>query len=124
MKTSRFKEASTWASISAALAALSSVPVFATYTVPAAAICAAIGVLLREGEEEREMMPLCREEGIGSIPYSPLASGRLTRDWSSEKTMRSETDSIAKGKYDSTADADQKVVERVAELCSCFHFMI
>ena len=67
-------------------------------------------------EEEREMMPLCREEGIGSIPYSPLASGRLTRDWSSEKTMRSETDSIAKGKYDSTADADQKVVERVAEL--------
>ena len=67
-------------------------------------------------EEEREMMPLCREEGIGTIPYSPLASGRLTRDWSSEKTMRSETDSIAKGKYDSTADADQKVVERVAEL--------
>ena len=53
LKTSRFKEASTWASLSAALAALSSVPVFATYTVPAAAICAAIGVLLREGEEEK-----------------------------------------------------------------------
>lgn len=53
MKTSRFKEASTWASISAALAALSSVPVFATYTVPAAAICAAIGVFLREGKEEK-----------------------------------------------------------------------
>ena len=52
MKTSRLKEASTWASISAALAALSSVPVFATYTVPAAAICAAIGVFLREGKED------------------------------------------------------------------------
>ena len=47
-------------------------------------------------EEEREMLPLCREERIGSIPYSPLASGRLTRDWSSESTLRSETDKIAK----------------------------
>ena len=67
-------------------------------------------------EEEGEMLPLCREEGIGSIPYSPLASGRLTRDWSSEKTMRSETDQIAKGKYDATAEPDRKVVERVAEI--------
>jgi len=38
-------------------------------------------------EEEREMLPLCREEKIGVIPYSPLASGRLTRDWSSESTF-------------------------------------
>ena len=67
-------------------------------------------------EEEREMLPLCRAEGIGSIPYSPLASGRLTRDWSSESTPRSETDEIAKKKYDSTADTDKKVVERVAEI--------
>ena len=67
-------------------------------------------------EEEREMLPLCREEKIGVIPYSPLASGRLTRDWSSESTRRSETDQIAKAKYDSTADTDRKVVERVAEL--------
>src|SRR3954454_2380875 len=37
-------------------------------------------------EEEREMLPLCRAEGIGVIPYSPLASGRLTREWGSEKT--------------------------------------
>jgi len=51
MKTSRFKEASTWASLSAAFAALSSVAVFAPYSVPAAAKCAAIGVFLREGEE-------------------------------------------------------------------------
>jgi len=67
-------------------------------------------------EEEREMVPLCREEKIGLIPYSPLASGRLTREWSSESTLRAETDQIAKGKYDSTSDADQLVVERVAEL--------
>jgi aryl-alcohol dehydrogenase-like predicted oxidoreductase len=67
-------------------------------------------------EEEREMLPLCRAEGIGSIPYSPLASGRLTRDWSSESTLRSETDQIAKSKYDSTAETDQRVVERVAEI--------
>jgi aryl-alcohol dehydrogenase-like predicted oxidoreductase len=47
-------------------------------------------------EEEREMLPLCREEKIGVIPYSPLASGRLMCDWSSESTLRSETDQIAK----------------------------
>lgn len=67
-------------------------------------------------EEEREMLPLCREEKIGVIPYSPLASGRLTRDWHSETTLRSETDQIAKGKYDSTSETDQRIVERVAEL--------
>lgn len=67
-------------------------------------------------EEEREMLPLCRHEGIGVTPYSPLASGRLTRDWSSESTLRSETDQIARGKYDSTADTDRQVVERVAEV--------
>jgi aryl-alcohol dehydrogenase-like predicted oxidoreductase len=67
-------------------------------------------------EEEREMLPLCRTEKIGSIPYSPLASGRLTRDWSSESTLRSETDQIAKAKYDATADSDGHIIERVAEL--------
>ncbi|MDR4947337.1 aldo/keto reductase [Neobacillus cucumis] len=66
-------------------------------------------------EEEREMLPLCKEEGIGVTPYSPLASGRLTRDWS-ETTHRSETDQIQKSKYDATADADRLVVERVAAM--------
>ncbi|MGR0119786.1 aldo/keto reductase [Bacillus halotolerans] len=66
-------------------------------------------------EEEREMLPLCKEEKIGVTPYSPLASGRLTRDWS-ETTHRSETDQIQKSKYDPTADADRLVVERVAEI--------
>ena len=69
-------------------------------------------------EEEREMLPLCREEKIGVIPYSPLAAGRLTRDWSSESTLRSETDQIAKSKYDATAETDRQVVERVAEIAS------
>jgi aryl-alcohol dehydrogenase-like predicted oxidoreductase len=67
-------------------------------------------------EEEREMLPLCREEKIGVIPYSPLAAGRLTRDWSSERTLRSETDQIAKSKYDASAETDRLVVERVAEI--------
>lgn len=66
-------------------------------------------------EEEREMLPLCKEEKIGVIPYSPLASGRLTRDWS-EDTLRSETDATQKSKYGSTEHNDRFVVERVAEL--------
>jgi len=67
-------------------------------------------------EEEREMLPLCRDQGIGVIPYSPLASGRLTRDFAAETTLRSETDQIAKSKYDATATTDRQVVQRVAEI--------
>lgn len=67
-------------------------------------------------EEEREMLPLCRAEKIGVIPYSPLASGRLTRDWSPESSARAQSDQIAKGKYDAMADADRPIVERVAEI--------
>ena len=67
-------------------------------------------------EEEREILPLCCDQKIGLIPYSPLASGRLTRDWSSERTLRSETDQIAKSKYDATAESDRQVAERVAAL--------
>ncbi|RJE87010.1 aldo/keto reductase [Paenibacillus sp. 1011MAR3C5] len=66
-------------------------------------------------EEEREMLPLCREEKIGVIPYSPLASGRLTRDWA-ETTHRSETDQVQRSKYDATADTDRLIVERVAAI--------
>ncbi len=67
-------------------------------------------------EEEREMLPLCRDHKIGVIPYSPLASGRLTRDWSADSSLRAQTDQIAKSKYGSTEDTDRQVVERVAEL--------
>jgi 1-deoxyxylulose-5-phosphate synthase len=67
-------------------------------------------------EEEREMLPLCRTEGIGVIPYSPLASGRLTRDWSTERTLRAETDQVARSKYDATAEQGRAIVERVAAI--------
>jgi aryl-alcohol dehydrogenase-like predicted oxidoreductase len=64
-------------------------------------------------EEEREMLPLCEAEGIGVIPWSPLARGRLTRDWD-DATERSRTDNFARTLYEGTADADRKVVEAVA----------
>ena len=66
-------------------------------------------------EEEREMMPYCRDYGIAVTPYSPFASGRLIRDWA-ETTKRFETDQVARSKYDATADADKLVVDRVAEV--------
>ena len=47
-------------------------------------------------EEEREMMPLCQSEGIGVIPWSPLARGRLARPWQGETTKRFETDGLAR----------------------------
>lgn len=67
-------------------------------------------------EEEREMLPLCREEKIGCIPYSPLASGRLTRDWSPESSLRAQTDRVAVSKYGSTEQTDRQIIERVAEI--------
>jgi 1-deoxyxylulose-5-phosphate synthase len=67
-------------------------------------------------EEEREMMGLCEAEGIGVIPWSPLARGRLTRAWQSEVTNRSETDQFSKVIFSKTDEADRKVVDRVGEL--------
>jgi len=66
-------------------------------------------------EEEREMLPLCKAEGIGVIPWSPMARGRLTRDWE-EGSFRSETDKFGQSLYAKTADADRKVVEAVADV--------
>lgn len=66
-------------------------------------------------EEEREMMPLCDDQMIAVTPYSPLAAGRLTRDWSAE-TKRFNTDKTAKEKYDRTKEQDQLIVKRVAEI--------
>jgi aryl-alcohol dehydrogenase-like predicted oxidoreductase len=68
-------------------------------------------------EEEREMLPLCAAEGIGILPWSPLARGRLTRDWD-QTSRRAETDEVGKGLYAATADADRRVVERVAEIAT------
>jgi aryl-alcohol dehydrogenase-like predicted oxidoreductase len=66
-------------------------------------------------EEEREMLPLCRDEGIGMIPWSPLARGRLARPWD-ETTNRSESDAFAQSLY--TEAADRAVVERVGEVAA------
>jgi len=68
-------------------------------------------------EEEREMLPLCESEGIGVIPWSPLARGRLTRDWDTA-SARAETDEFGRGLYAATEAADRKIVERVAEIAA------
>jgi len=67
-------------------------------------------------EEEREMIPLCRAEGIGIIPWSPLARGRLTRPWQGESTRRFETDLFGKTMYSRTEAADQQVVDRLGQV--------
>jgi aryl-alcohol dehydrogenase-like predicted oxidoreductase len=69
-------------------------------------------------EEEREMLGLCQAEGIGVIPWSPLARGKLTRPWNSEATKRTETDEFGKTLYTRSEEADQKVVERVGEIAA------
>lgn len=67
-------------------------------------------------EEEREMLPLCREEKIAVLPWSPLARGRLARPWQSESTRRLETDAFGKSMYSRTEDADHKVIDRLGEI--------
>jgi aryl-alcohol dehydrogenase-like predicted oxidoreductase len=66
-------------------------------------------------EEEREMHPLCVDQGVGVLPWSPLARGRLTRDWD-ETSKRAETDEVGKTLYAANAQADRKVVETVAQV--------
>ena len=63
-------------------------------------------------EEEREMLPLCNAEGIGLIPWSPLARGRLTRPWEAS-TARSQTDAFGKTLFE---EGDRAVVDRLAEV--------
>ena len=66
-------------------------------------------------EEEREMLPLCREEGIGVIPWSPLARGKLARPVG-EETQRSETDPVNKALYVRMADNDAQVIGAVQKI--------
>jgi len=68
-------------------------------------------------EEEREMLPLCKAEGIGVIPWSPLARGRLARDWDAA-SARSENDAFGRSLYAKTADADRKVAEALAAVAA------
>jgi len=70
-------------------------------------------------EEEREMMPLCEAEGIGVIPWSPLARGRLTRPWAEkDATSRAKTDEFGGTLYRAMEDADRRVVEKVMEVAA------
>ena len=68
-------------------------------------------------EEEREMLPLCAAEGIGIIPWSPQARGKLTRDWT-YTSIRTETDEAFGRLFAKTEDADRKVVDRVAQVAA------
>jgi aryl-alcohol dehydrogenase-like predicted oxidoreductase len=70
-------------------------------------------------EEEREMLPLCGAEGIGVIPWSPLARGRLTRPWQDKAaTARAETDEVGKAFYARTEEADRRVAERLGTIAT------
>lgn len=66
-------------------------------------------------EEEREMMPLCEDQGIGVIPWSPMARGKLTRNWE-ETTPRSGTDEFGKTLYASNEASDREIVDRVRKV--------
>lgn len=68
-------------------------------------------------EEEREMLPLCADMGVGIMPWSPLARGRLTRD-KNDSSIRQNSDEFGKKLYDSTVEADNKVIDAVAEIAS------
>ena len=68
-------------------------------------------------EEEREMLPLCREEGIGLIPWSPLARGKLARPVG-EETLRSETDPINQALYVKMAGNDAEVIGAVQKVAA------
>ena len=65
-------------------------------------------------EEEREMLPLLSDEGVGSIPWSPLARGRLARPWGA-RTQRADTDTFGKRLYQDSDQAIVDAVQRVAE---------
>ncbi len=66
-------------------------------------------------EEEREMLPFCRDQGIGILPWSPLARGRLARGWH-ESSGRQDTDEFGKTLYVNTGDSDRRIVEAVGAL--------
>ena len=67
-------------------------------------------------EDERELIPICRQMGVSLMPYSPLAAGHLTRPTWNADTLRSQTDRVAKGKYDRTEAQDMQIVAHVHEL--------
>ena len=72
-------------------------------------------------EDERELIPICRQMNVALTPYSPLAAGRCARpNWEAD-TMRSHTDKVAMGKYDSTEEQDKGIAARIAELAQKYN---
>ena len=67
-------------------------------------------------EDERELIPICKQMGVSLMPYSSLAAGHLTRPTWNADTLRSRTDRVAMGKYDRTEEQDMQIVTRVHEL--------
>ena len=72
-------------------------------------------------EDERELLPICKQMKVSLMPYSPLAAGHLARpQWKSE-SLRGTTDRVAMGKYDKTEAEDMQIVKRVAELAEKYN---
>lgn len=67
-------------------------------------------------EDERELIPICRQMNVSLMPYSPLAAGHLARSQWNSDSLRSKTDRVAMGKYDHTEEQDMQIVQRVSEL--------
>lgn len=67
-------------------------------------------------EEEREMLPMCLDQGVGVIPWSPLARGRLTRDWSEGSSTRSQNDAFAQQMYKNAEEHDKEVLKAVGRI--------
>ncbi|GBQ85821.1 putative aldo/keto reductase [Gluconacetobacter johannae DSM 13595] len=66
-------------------------------------------------EEEREMLPFCRDQGIGILPWSPLARGLLARDWR-DSTIRQESDKVTRALYTATLQADRATIDAVGRV--------
>src|SRR5262249_30644777 len=69
-------------------------------------------------EEEREMLPLCKSEGVGVIPWSPLARGRLARPWDAEATNRSEKDRFGAHIYARVSAGDRQIIDEVGQVAA------
>ena len=72
-------------------------------------------------EDERELIPICKQMGVSLMPYSPLAAGHLTRPTWNTDTLRSRTDRVAMGKYDRMEEQDMLIVSRVHELAEKYN---
>lgn len=72
-------------------------------------------------EDERELIPICRQMKVSLMPYSPLAAGHLARPHWNSDTLRGKTDRVARGKYDRMEEQDMHIVSRVNELAERYN---